>query len=129
MEECVNALSLIIGIDENEDFQLKGSANIFNKIIDENFPNLKKEMPMNIQEAYRTPKRLDQKRIILNISIKDELIRKLFFLYLMLFPNNHTKEIRFIQNCTSIAKQLSTLISCANLAPSQAHPMTLAYYY
>ena len=26
------------------------------------FPNLKKEMPMNIQEAYRTPNRLDQKR-------------------------------------------------------------------
>ena len=52
----------IIGIDENEDFQLKGPANIFNKIIEENFPNLKKEMPMNIQEAYRTPNRLDQKR-------------------------------------------------------------------
>ena len=33
----------IIGIDENEDFQLKGLANIFNKIIEENFPNLKKE--------------------------------------------------------------------------------------
>jgi hypothetical protein len=28
------------GIDENEDFQLKGPANIFNKIIEENFPNL-----------------------------------------------------------------------------------------
>ena len=40
----------IIGVDENEDFQLKGPANIFNKIIEENFPNLKKEMPMNIQE-------------------------------------------------------------------------------
>ena len=52
----------IIGIDENEDFQLKGPANIFNKIIEENFPNLKKEMPMNIQEAYRTPNSLDQKR-------------------------------------------------------------------
>jgi chromosome segregation ATPase len=45
----------IIGVDENENFQLKGTANIFNKIIEENFPNLKKEMPMNIQEAYRTP--------------------------------------------------------------------------
>ena len=43
-------------------FQLKGPANIFNKIIEENFPNLKKDMPMNIQEAYRTPNRLDQKR-------------------------------------------------------------------
>jgi chromosome segregation ATPase len=52
----------IIGIDENEDCQLKGPVNIFNKIIEENSPNLKKEMPMNIQEAYRTPSRLDQKR-------------------------------------------------------------------
>jgi hypothetical protein len=50
----------IIGVDENEDFQLKGPAN--NKIIEENIPNLKKEMPMNIQEVYRTPNRLDQKR-------------------------------------------------------------------
>jgi hypothetical protein len=52
----------IIGIDVKEDFQLKGPVNIFNKLIEENFPNLKKEMPMNIQEAYRTPNRLDQKR-------------------------------------------------------------------
>jgi hypothetical protein len=52
----------IICIVESEDSQLKGPVNIFNKIIEENFPNLKKEMPMNIQEAYRTPNRLDQKR-------------------------------------------------------------------
>jgi hypothetical protein len=52
----------IIGVDENENSQLKGTAIIFNKIIEQKFPNLKKEMPMNIQEAYRTPKRLDQKR-------------------------------------------------------------------
>jgi chromosome segregation ATPase len=52
----------IIGIDENEDFQLNGPVNISNKIIEENFPNLKKEMPMNVQEAYRTPNRLDKKR-------------------------------------------------------------------
>ena len=36
--------------------------NIFNKIIEENFPNLEKEMPMNIQEAFRTPNRLDKNR-------------------------------------------------------------------
>jgi wobble nucleotide-excising tRNase len=42
----------VIGIKETEDSQLKGSVKIFNKIIEENFPNLKKEMPMNIQEAY-----------------------------------------------------------------------------
>jgi hypothetical protein len=33
-----------------------------NKIIEENFSNLKKQMYMNIQEAYRTPNRLDKKR-------------------------------------------------------------------
>jgi hypothetical protein len=33
---------LIIGVDENEEFQLKGPANIFNNIIEENFPNLKR---------------------------------------------------------------------------------------
>jgi hypothetical protein len=49
----------MIGIGESEAFQLKGPVNIFNKIIEENFPNLKKEMPMNIQEAYRTPNKMD----------------------------------------------------------------------
>jgi hypothetical protein len=52
----------IIGIKEREDSPIKGPVNIFNKVIEENFPNLKKEMPMNIQEAYRTQNRLDQKR-------------------------------------------------------------------
>jgi hypothetical protein len=52
----------IIDIDENEDFQLKGPVNIFNKIIEENIPNLKREMPIIIQEVYRTPNRLDLKR-------------------------------------------------------------------
>jgi hypothetical protein len=33
----------IIGIYENEDFQLKPPANIFNKILGKNFPNLKRE--------------------------------------------------------------------------------------
>ena len=37
----------IICIEESGDSQLKGPVNIFNKI-KENFPNLKKEMPMNI---------------------------------------------------------------------------------
>jgi hypothetical protein len=52
----------ITGIEESKDSQLKGPVNIFNKIIEENFPNLKKKMPMNIQEAYRTPNRRNQKR-------------------------------------------------------------------
>jgi hypothetical protein len=52
----------IIGIEGSEDEQIKGPVNIFNKIIEENFLNLNKEMPMNIQEAYRNPNRLNQKR-------------------------------------------------------------------
>ena len=59
----------IRGIEEREYSQLKGPVNIFNKIIEENFHNLKKEMPMNIEEAYRTLKRLDQKRNSLHYII------------------------------------------------------------
>jgi hypothetical protein len=51
----------IIRVDENEDFQIKGPVNIFNKIIEENVPNLKKERTMNTQKAHRTPNRLEQK--------------------------------------------------------------------
>jgi len=60
----------IIGIEESEDSQLKGPVNIFNKIIEENFPNLKQEMPINIQEIYRTPNRPDQKRNLSHHIIK-----------------------------------------------------------
>ena len=49
-------------MDESKASQFKGPVNILNKIIEENFPNLNKEMPMNKQEAYRTSNRLDQKR-------------------------------------------------------------------
>ena len=42
--------------------KLKGPENVFNKIIEENFPKLKKEMDIKVQEAYRTPNKWDQKR-------------------------------------------------------------------
>ena len=35
----------IIGIEEGEEAQLKGAKNIFNKIIEENFPNLRRTWP------------------------------------------------------------------------------------
>ena len=62
IQDTMRRPNLQIIVDENEDFLLNGPTNIFNKIIEENFPKLKKEMPMNIQEAHRTPNRLDQKR-------------------------------------------------------------------
>ena len=42
--------------------QIKGPVNTLNNIREGNFPNRKKEKNINIQEAYRTPNRLDQKR-------------------------------------------------------------------
>jgi hypothetical protein len=39
------------GIVENGGSQLKKTESIFNKIIKENFPNLKTEMATNVQEA------------------------------------------------------------------------------
>jgi hypothetical protein len=42
--------------------QAKGICNIFNKIIKENVPNLDKVMSIQVQEASRTPNRLDQTR-------------------------------------------------------------------
>ena len=52
----------IIGIEEGKEYQLRGAVNIFNKVIEKNFPTLKNEITMNIKEAYRTPNSLDQKR-------------------------------------------------------------------
>jgi hypothetical protein len=52
-----------MGIEEGEKVQAKGICNIFNKTIVENFLNLKKDLPIQVQEASRTPNRLDQNRI------------------------------------------------------------------
>lgn len=49
----------IIRVAQGLDSQLKGPENI-NKIIEANFPSLKKEMVIKVQEAYRTTKSLDQ---------------------------------------------------------------------
>jgi hypothetical protein len=51
-----------MGIEEGEEVQAKGMCNEFNKIITENFPNLEKIMPTQVQEASRTPNRSDQNR-------------------------------------------------------------------
>jgi hypothetical protein len=51
-----------VGIEEGEEVQPKGMLSIFNKIITENFPNLEKTMPIQVQEASRKPNRLDQNR-------------------------------------------------------------------
>jgi hypothetical protein len=37
-----------MGIEEREEMKAKDTHNIFNKIIAENFPNLEKEMPIQV---------------------------------------------------------------------------------
>jgi hypothetical protein len=49
----------IIEIEEGEESQIKGPKNISNNIIEENFPNLKKEIFLKVQEIYRAPNQLD----------------------------------------------------------------------
>jgi hypothetical protein len=51
-----------MGNEEGEEVQTKGIHSIINKIIIENFPNLKKVLPIQSQEASRTPNRLDKNR-------------------------------------------------------------------
>jgi hypothetical protein len=51
-----------MGIEEGKELQAKGIHNIFNKIITEISPNFKKVLPIQVQEASRTPIRLDQNR-------------------------------------------------------------------
>jgi hypothetical protein len=52
----------IMGIAEGEETPAKGICNIFNKIITENFPNLKKTMAIQVQESSWTLNRLEQNR-------------------------------------------------------------------
>jgi hypothetical protein len=48
--------------EEGEEVQAKGIHNIFNEIITKNFPNFENILPIQVQEASRTPNRLDQNR-------------------------------------------------------------------
>jgi hypothetical protein len=50
----------IMGIKEGEEIEAKGIHKIFNKIMSENFPNLEKEMPIKVQEVFRTTSIQDQ---------------------------------------------------------------------
>jgi hypothetical protein len=49
--------------EDGEEVQAKGIHNIFNKIIIENFPDLEKGLPIQVQEISKISNRLDQNRI------------------------------------------------------------------
>jgi hypothetical protein len=47
-----------MGLEEGEEVQVKGTHNIFKKIIAGSFPNLDKGVPIQVQETFRIPNRL-----------------------------------------------------------------------
>lgn len=53
---------LITVIDKGEESRVNGIKQIFSKVIEENFPKLRKDIPMQIQGSQRTPTRQDKKR-------------------------------------------------------------------
>jgi hypothetical protein len=54
MQELIDSIKRpnlrIMGIEEGEEVQAEGLCNIFNKIITENFPNLKRVLPTQVQK-------------------------------------------------------------------------------
>jgi archaeosine-15-forming tRNA-guanine transglycosylase len=44
----------IMGIEEGEEVRAKGMHNVFNKIITDNFPNLEKTVPIQVQNTKQT---------------------------------------------------------------------------
>jgi septal ring factor EnvC (AmiA/AmiB activator) len=75
MQDLTNSIKRpnlrIMGIEKGEEVHAKRICNIVNKTITENFQNLKKVLPFQVQEASRTPNRLAQNRTSLgHIIIK-----------------------------------------------------------
>jgi chromosome segregation ATPase len=66
MQELTNSIKRpnlrIMGTEDRKEVQAKRIPNMFNKIITENSPNLKKVLPIQVQEASRTPNSFDQNR-------------------------------------------------------------------
>jgi hypothetical protein len=81
-----------MGIEEGEEVQAKGISNIFKKIA-ENFPNLKKEMPIQVQEASRTLNRHDQNRT----SSQHSIVKTIG-------PENQEKMLKTIRKKNQICK-------------------------
>ena len=54
----------------------KGIENVFEEIIAENFPNLKKETDIQVQEAQRVPNRPTPRHMIIKMAkVKDRVLK------------------------------------------------------
>ena len=67
----------ITGVPEEE--RVKGEEYLFQEIIAENFPNLGEETDIQIQEAQRTPIKINkaaQHQVILQLNLQNLMIKK-----------------------------------------------------
>jgi hypothetical protein len=62
IERLINRPGQVVGDRPNPQIIAKGRENIFNKIIARSFPNPRKKMVLQVQEAFRMPNKQDQKR-------------------------------------------------------------------
>jgi chromosome segregation ATPase len=78
LTDFIKRLNLrIMDIEDREEMQAKGMCNTFNKIITENFPNLEKTMPIQVQEASRKPNNLTKIELPHDIlSLKQQARRR-----------------------------------------------------
>jgi hypothetical protein len=66
-----------MGIEEREEVQVKEICNVVNTIIIENFPNLEKTMPIQVQEASRTDlAEIELPYNILSLKEQEQTIKK-----------------------------------------------------
>ena len=66
----------IIGVPEGEEKEQE-IGNVFERIMKENFPNLVKEIDVQVQEAQRVPNKLDPKRTTpRHIIIKSQKLKR-----------------------------------------------------
>jgi uncharacterized protein YoxC len=66
----------IMDIKSGENVQVKDLGNITNKVIAENIPNLKREIPIQVLETSRTPNRHDKNRNSQQLAQRPERIWK-----------------------------------------------------
>ena len=70
----------MIGIPKGEERE-KGIENVFEEIMAENFPNLKKETDTQVQEAQRVPNKINPNRptlrhiIVKMVKVKERILK------------------------------------------------------
>jgi hypothetical protein len=128
-----------MGIEEREEVQAKGIHNILNKIVRENFPHLKSVLPIQVQEASRTPSRLDQNKSSpqhIIIKIKSTENREM-----ILKAVREKKQIRYKSKSIKITADFSTealkarrawtevlwALNENNFSPSVLYPAKLSF--